>query len=83
MAAVARVEVSIADVEPVAGFIARVLAADAKIRKMTAAEAAALPGTVAEGIMDLQLAVRDLGLPPVHFAGGGGGGAGGDGGDAG
>jgi hypothetical protein len=54
------VEVTVSDVEPVASFIARVLAADALIRKMTAAEAAALPGTVAAGIAELQGACRDL-----------------------
>lgn len=59
--AVAEVTVRVADVEPVAGFIARVCRADALSRKMTAAEAAALPGTVAEAISELQSAVRDLG----------------------
>jgi hypothetical protein len=63
VASVTRVEVTLADVEPVASFIARVLAANAVIAKMTAAEAAALPGTVAAGISDLQAAVRDLGTP--------------------
>jgi hypothetical protein len=55
------VEVTLADVEPVASFIARAHVADALIRKMTAAEAAALPGTVAAGIGELQSALRDLG----------------------
>jgi hypothetical protein len=55
------VEVTLADVEQVASFIARAHAADALIRKMTAAEAAALPGTVAAGIAELQSALRDLG----------------------
>jgi hypothetical protein len=63
VASVTRVEVTLADVEPVASFIARVLAANAVIGKMTAAEAAGLPGTVAEGISGLQSAVRDLGTP--------------------
>lgn len=67
MASVARVDVTLADVEPVASFIARVLAANAVIGKMTAAEAAGLPGTVAEGISGLQSAVRDLGtVPPAE-----------------
>jgi hypothetical protein len=65
VASVTRVEVTLADVEPVASFIARVLAANAQISKMTAAEAAALPGTVAAGISDLQAAVRDLGEVPA------------------
>jgi hypothetical protein len=63
VASYAVVKVTLADVEPVASFIARVLAADALIRKMTAAEAAALPGTVAAGIAELQSALRDLGAP--------------------
>lgn len=76
MATAGRIEVSVADVQPVASFIARVLAADALIAKMTAAEAAALPGTVAAGIADLQSAVRDLGMlpPPAYVVGAGGGG---------
>jgi hypothetical protein len=66
VASVTRVEVTLADVEPVASFIARVLAANALLGKMTAAEAASLPGTTAEGISDLQAAVRDLGsVPPA------------------
>jgi hypothetical protein len=67
------VKVTLADVEPVASFIARVLAADAPIRKMTAAEAAALPGTVAAGIAELQGACRDLaaGQPPGTAGGDG------------
>lgn len=64
MAQIARVEVTIADVEPVASFIARACKADAMIRAMTAAEAAALPGTAAAGIAELQAAVRDLGVAP-------------------
>jgi hypothetical protein len=78
VATAGRIEVSVADVQPVASFIARVLAADAMIAKMTAAEAAALPGTVAAGIADLQSAVRDLGLPaPAYVVGAAGGGGGG------
>jgi hypothetical protein len=76
VATAGRIEVSVADVQPVASFIARVLAADAMIARMTAVEAAALPGTVAAGIADLQAAVRDLGLPAPRFVGEGGGGGG-------
>jgi hypothetical protein len=54
-------EVTIADIEPVASFIARVLAANAVIAGMTADEAAGLPGGVAAGIAELQGACRDLG----------------------
>lgn len=61
MARYAVIEVTVADVEPVASFLARVLAANALIMKMTADEAAGLPGTVAAGIAELQGAVRDLG----------------------
>jgi hypothetical protein len=56
MAQYATLEVTIADVEPVAGFIARM------IRAMTAQDAAGLPGTVAAGLAELQSAVRDLGV---------------------
>lgn len=66
MARAAQVEITIADVEPVAAFIARTCKADAMIRRMTATEAAALPGTVAAGIAELQSAVRDLGISPAH-----------------
>jgi hypothetical protein len=62
VASVTRVEVTLADVEPVASFIARACKADAMIRDMTADEAAALPGTVAAGIAELQAAVRELGV---------------------
>lgn len=62
MAQVARVEVTLADVEPVARFIAQACKADAMIRRMTAQEAAELPGTVAAGIAELQSAVRHLGV---------------------
>jgi hypothetical protein len=62
VASVTRVEVTLADVEPVASFIARACKADAMIRDMTSDEAAALPGTVAAGIAELQSAVRDLGV---------------------
>lgn len=62
MAQVARVEVTIADVEPVASFIARVCKASAMMRDMTAVEAAALPGAAAAGMAELQAAVRDLGV---------------------
>lgn len=70
------VEVTIADIEPVASFIARALAANALIMKMTADEAAALPGTVAAGIAELQGAVRDLGArqPAADADADGGGG---------
>ncbi len=67
------VEVRIADVEPVASFIARAHAASALIGKMTAGEAAGLPGTVAAGIAELQGALRDLGARrPVADADGDG-----------
>ena len=62
MASVTRVEVTLADVEPIASFIARACKADAMIRAMTPGEAAGLPGTVAAGIAELQSAVRDLGV---------------------
>jgi hypothetical protein len=62
VAQVARVEVTIADVEPIARFIARVCKAGAMMRDMTAGEAAALPGAAAAGIAELQAAVRDLGV---------------------
>ena len=62
---VARVEVTISDVEPVASFIARTIAASAMISQMTVAEAAALPGNVAAGIAELQGAIRDLGTVPA------------------
>jgi hypothetical protein len=64
VARTARVEVFLADVEPVASFIARVHAASALFARMTALEAASLPGTVAEGIADLHAAIRLLGQPP-------------------
>jgi hypothetical protein len=59
-----QIDVHVADVEPVASFIARVHAANALFAKMTAMEAASLPGTVATGIADLQAAIRMLGQPP-------------------
>lgn len=55
------VTVRVADVEPIAGFIARVCRAEALSRQMTTAEAVALPGTAASAIAELQSAVRDLG----------------------
>jgi len=55
------VKVTVADVEPVASFIARAHAASALISGMTPAEAAGLPGCVAEGIAELMSALRDLG----------------------
>lgn len=61
MAQVARVEVTLADVEPIARFIAQACKASAMIASMTAQEAAELPGTVAAGIAELQSAVRNLG----------------------
>jgi hypothetical protein len=61
MAQVAHVEVTLTDVQPVARFIAAVCRADAMIRSMTKAEAAALPETVAAGVAELQSAVTDLG----------------------
>lgn len=61
MAHVTRVEVTLADVEPVARFIAQACKASAMIASMTAQEAAELPGTVAAGIAELQSAVRHLG----------------------
>lgn len=64
MAQYATLEVTIADVEPVASFIARVCKADAMLRGMTAQDAADLPGAVVEGIAELQAAVRDLGTVP-------------------
>lgn len=64
MARTARVDVHLADVEPIASFIGRVHAAHALFGKMTALEAADLPGTVAEGIADLHAAIRLLGQPP-------------------
>ncbi|HEX3959936.1 MAG TPA: hypothetical protein VHZ03_25425 [Trebonia sp.] len=73
MAQYATLEVTIADVEPVAGFIARVCRADAMIRAMTAQDAAGLPGTVAAGLAELQSAIRDLGVVPVREALGSGG----------
>ena len=66
MAKIARVEVTIADIEPVASFIAAVCKADALIRRMSAAEAAELPGDVAAGIAELQAAIRDLGVAVPH-----------------
>lgn len=66
MAQYATLEVTIADVEPVASFIARVCKADAMIRAMTPQDAADLPGAVVEGITELQSAVRDLGTVPSH-----------------
>jgi hypothetical protein len=59
-----RVEVHLADVEPVASFIGRVHAAYALFAKMDALEAASLPGCAAEGIADLHAAIRMLGQPP-------------------
>ena len=72
MAQVARVEVTLCDVQPVARFIASVCRADAMIRSMTAQEAAALPETVAAGVAELQAAVRSLGVlhGPDYDAGG-------------
>jgi hypothetical protein len=72
VAQVARVEVTLADVQPVARFIASVCRADAMIRSMTKAEAAALPETVAAGVAELQAAVADLGVlrDPGYDAGG-------------
>lgn len=67
-----RVDVHLADVEPVASFIARVHAAHSLFAKMTALEAANLPGTAAEGIADLHAAIRLLGQPPPPDADDGG-----------
>jgi hypothetical protein len=72
VAQVARVEVTLCDVQPVARFIAAVCRADAMIRSMTAQEAAALPETVAAGVAELQSAVQALGVlrDPDYGAGG-------------
>jgi hypothetical protein len=64
-----QVDVHLADVEPVASFIGRVHAAYALFGKMTAVEAADLPGCVASGIADLHAAIRDLGAGQPAAAG--------------
>lgn len=58
--ALAEVRVTIADLEPVCGFIAKVLQADAKMRRITAEEAAALPDFTVAGMGLLQEAVAEI-----------------------
>ena len=59
---VATVTVKMADVEPIAGFITRVCKAESLLRSMTKDEVAALPGKAAHAMVELQSAIRDLGV---------------------
>lgn len=69
----ATVSISVADVQPVARFIADVARAEACFRGMTADECAGMPDKAARGLMALQQALDRLGLPMLRTGGGGGG----------
>jgi hypothetical protein len=56
----ATVEVWLADLEPVSGFIARVCAAEAAMRQLPAEQTAALPDSFLAAWGELQVAVEDL-----------------------
>lgn len=60
MAQVTRVQVTVADLQPVAAFIAACARADAMIRSASLEERASLPGTVASGAAELEAAVATL-----------------------
>lgn len=57
---VTTVTLKIADVEPVASFIARVCKAESFLRSMTKEEAVALPDKAVMAMGELQMAVSDL-----------------------
>lgn len=57
----ATVEVWLSDLEPVASFIARVCAADAGMRQITAEQTIGLPDSFLAAWGQLQSAVEDLG----------------------
>jgi hypothetical protein len=57
------VTVRIADVEPIAGFIREVAAAESHFRRLTQAEVAALPPAAVRGFTELQAALERLSHP--------------------
>jgi hypothetical protein len=59
------VHVKVADVEPFARFIGRIVEANSAFRGLTAEEVKALPANAAKGIAELQAALRELSEKPV------------------